>query len=287
MINTNKIDEAFLFYNINKSYKEKCYNCAEQINHSAYYTKLFDNVYKTLYCNDFSQIKNLWEIKEIDELFGKNINPFVTNLMILLGYKLHKDNLLKYKLDNNQINIHKKRVKECFENDLIYRKYKGIRISQMLWAVYFIRVRIIEIGRLQYEYEGTEKNTSIIKIHIPKGKKLDIKEVGISIKNSKKELKQIFNLDNLNYICNSWLLSNQVYDLIDKNSNISMFHDLFDICDGEECTLDILNFVYGINKCSDYKTLAETTRLQKEIKDSLLVGKKFYLGLGRLKYNKY
>ena len=93
--------------------------------------------------------------------------------MIILGYELHRNNIDNYRLDINQVNIHKNRVKECFESDLIYRNYDGVRISQMLWAVYFIRVRIIEIGRLQYEYESTEKNISIIKIHIPKGKKLD------------------------------------------------------------------------------------------------------------------
>lgn len=90
----------------------------------------------------------------------------------------------------------------------------------MLWAVYFIRVRIIEIGRLQYEYESTEKNISIIKIHIPKGKKLDLIEVKDSIKESQNKIKQIYGLDKIKYICNSWLLSNQIYNIVEKNSNI-------------------------------------------------------------------
>lgn len=44
-----------------------------------------------------------------------------------------------------------------------------------------------------------------------------------------------------------------------------------------------MNFVYGINKCSDYKKLSEETILQKKIKEQLLNGEKFYLGLGVLK----
>lgn len=287
MISKNKIDEAFEFYNIDKSYKEKCYRCAEEIKQSEYYKKLFDDVYKTLYCSDFIKIKELWEIKDINELFGNNVNPFVTNLMIILGYELHKNNIDKYRLDINQVNIHKSRVKECFESDLIYRKYNGVRISQMLWAVYFIRVRIIEIGRLQYEYDDTEKNISIIKIHIPKGKKLDLIEVKDSIKESKNILKQIYNLDKTKYICNSWLLSNQIYNILDKNSNISLFRNLFDIKDGEDCVNDIMNFVYGINKCNDYKELSENTTLQKKIKAKLLNNHKFYLGLGVLREETY
>lgn len=222
MISKEKIDEAFEFYNIDKSYKEKCYRCAEEINRNEYHKKSFKDVYETLYCSDFSKIKGLWEIKDINELFGNNINPFVTNLMIMLGYEFHKSNIKKYKLEIEQMNIHKKRIKECFENDLIYRKYNGIRISQMLWAVYFIRARIIEIGRLQYEYEDTK-------------------------------------------------------------NNISNFHDLFVVSDGENCINDIINFVYGINECNDYKTLSEETTLQKKIKNKLLSEEKFYLGLGILK----
>lgn len=287
MFNKNRIDEALKFYNIDKAYKNQCYKCVEEINKNEYYKKLFNNVYEKLYCSDFSVIKELWKIKDINELFGNNINSFVTNLMIILGYEIHKNNIIKYKLDINQINIHKKRIKECFENDLIYRKYNGVRISQMLWAVYFIRVRIIEVGRLQYQYECSENNVSIIKIHIPKDKKLNLTEVIYSIKESKSELKKIFKFNKTKYICNSWLLSNQIYNIIDKKSNISYFHNLFDIKDGEDCINDILNFVYGLNECSDYKKLSEDTTLQRKVKEKLLDGQKFYLGLGILKKEIY
>lgn len=282
MINKIKIDEAFEFYNIDKKYKEKSYRCAEEINQNDDYKKSFNDVYKILY-GDFSRIEELWQIKDVNELFVNNINPFVTNLMIILGYETHKNNMNKYRFDIKQVEIHKNRVKECFENDLIYRKYNGVRISQMLWAVYFIKVRIIEIGRLQYEYEYTKNNVSIIKIHIPKGKKLNIIEVKDSIKKSETELKNIFKLDETKYICNSWLLSKQIYIIIDKNSNIAKFYNLFDVYEGEECTKDILNFVYGIDQCEEYSLLPENTSLQSNIKKQLLNGKKFYLGLGVLK----
>lgn len=284
MISKRKIDEAFDFYNIDKLYKEKCYRCADEINQNEYYKKIFNDVYENLYYNEFSEIKKVWKIKCKDELFGNNVNPFVTNLMIVLGYEIHKNNMLnKYKLDIEQVEIHKRRVKECFENDLIHRKYNGVRISQMLWAVYFVRVRIIEVGRLQYAYECTEKNSSIIKIHVPKGKKLDLIEVKKSIKESQNKLRQVYGLNEIKYICNSWLLSNQIYDILDKNSNIFLFHDLFVVEDGKDCVDDIMNFVYGINKCDDYEKLGEKTSLQRKIKEKLIDGKKFCLGLGVLK----
>lgn len=203
--------------------------------------------------------------------------------MILLGYEFHLHNIKRYNLDEAQIRIHKKRVKECFENDLINRGYKGVRISQMLWATYFIRLRIIEVGRLQYEYFINDDNKQVIKIHIPRGKKLDIVSVIKSIDNSKKEILKIFKVNNCEYICNSWLLSNQIHELLDEDTYIYKFQELFNVKDGENCIKDILNFAYEIENCEDYLLLPEKTLLQRIIKEELLKGKGFYLGLGVLK----
>lgn len=183
------------------------------------------------------------------------------------------------KLDDTQVEIHKKRVRECFESDLVNRKYKQIRISQMLWAIYFIRGKILELGRLQYEIY--DKDT--IKIHIPKGFKLDFKEVMKSLETSKKIIPLVYNINDFKCVCNSWILSNQVYDLLEKESNIAKFHDLFNIENGEDCINDILNFVYGVDKCDNYDGLKEDTSLQRKIKLQLLNSSKFYLGQGILK----
>ena len=283
MINIKDIDNAFKFYNIDEKYKNRCYECIKKINNNDHYKKVFNNVYKKLYCGDFKEIKELWSIKNIDELFISNTDPFCTNIMVLLGFKIHKNNIEKIKLDNNQISIHKKRVKECFENDLENRDYKGIRISQMLWSIYFIRTRIIEVGRLQYEYTVNDDNKTIIKIHIPRGNKLDILSVKKSLSDSKEQLKKVFNINNYEYICNSWLLSNQIYEVIGKDTNISKFHELFNVKDGENCINDILNFVYELGECDNYSLLPENTILQKKVKEQLLNKKTFYLGLGILK----
>ena len=96
-------------------------------------------------------------------------------------------------------------------------------------------------------------------------------------------MKKIYSIKNFKYICNSWLLSKQIYEIIDRNSNISKFYDLFDVTEGEECINDILNFVYGMDQCEDYSLLSENTTLQKKIKMQLLNENKFYLGMGVLK----
>lgn len=283
MIDKDIIDKALNFYNIDLQYRDKCYYCIEEINKKEKLSLAFSEIYKKLYIEEFIKIKELWNVKNIDDLFIENVNPFVTNIMILLGYNYHIKNMQQHNFDITQIKIHKTRVKECFESDLKIRKRNGIRISQMLWAIYFIRTKIIEIGSLQFEYDSD----SVVKIHIPKNTDLNILSVKKSIKKANVEMKQIYTINNFKYICNSWLLSNQIYEIINKNSNIAKFYNLFDICEGEECTKDILNFVYGIDQCEDYSLLSESTTLQSNIKKELLKGKKIYLGLGSLKENNY
>lgn len=135
MIQKIDIDNGFSFYNIDEKLKQKCYECAEEINKRSHYLDAFNKVYKLLNSKDFEKIKKVWNTKNVENLFCKDINPYVTNLMVVVNYKNHKDNIKKYALSEEQINIHKDRVKECFESDLINRQYDAIRVSQMLWAI--------------------------------------------------------------------------------------------------------------------------------------------------------
>ena len=70
-----------------------CYKIAKEINENECYKKAFNKIYDILYHGDFSVIKELWKIKDINTLFMSNINPFVTNLMIILGYEIHQNSL--------------------------------------------------------------------------------------------------------------------------------------------------------------------------------------------------
>ena len=279
MIENMNIDEALKFYNLDNRYRKICYDTMNKIDYNIKLSEDFKKLYNMLYNDNFDDVKKLWDINNISDFNSLLENSFVTNLLILCGYEIHKNTMEKLKLNQNQINIHKNRVKECFEDDLLNRKYSSVRISQMLWAIYFIRGRIVEVGSLQYEYED-EKN---IKIHIPKKTNLSITKVKESISMSKIEIKNTFKITNYNYKCNSWLLSNKLNEIINKDTNISKFYNLFDVIDGENCIKDILNFVYGLEKCNNYNELQENTTLQKQIKIALLNNENFYLGLGILK----
>ncbi len=274
-----EIEKAFKYYQINDiNYKNKCYKCIEDINTIEDFNIKTEEIYSILYTNKKFEIDTLWKKQNMIELFGEHYNPFVTSVLILLGYKLHEKNMIDKNYSNMQKELYKRRVTETLTKDIYDRKLESIRISQMIWASYFINIKLIEVGRLQYE-----KCENYIKIHIPSGDKLKIEEVLNSIKESKFEIERYFNLKNPEYHCDSWLLSNQVNAIIDSNSNIAKFYNLFEVQDGPDAKKDILNFVFNKQDCDDYNNLLEDTSLQRLLKKQLLENKSIKIGLGKLK----
>lgn len=287
-ISKGEIKEALKFYNIkDEDYLNKCYDAIKFLNNNKEIDKKAKDIYSILYKDNENKVKDLWKIKNIEDLFGKNCDPYITNILLLSGYKIHYANMKKHDFDEKQCKIHKIRVKETLTKDVYERKYDGIRISQMLWGAYFINIRLIEVGRLQYEIETknpiTYENKECIKIHIPKGEKLSSEIVIQSLKESKYLIKKYFKIENYEYFCESWLLSKQIQELLEGNSNITKFYKMFNVIEGKECIDDILNFVYNIRECNDYSTLQEDTSLQKKIKKLLMDGKIIKIGIGILK----
>lgn len=276
----NELMDALKYYKIRDiDYINRCKNCLNFINGNNTVLDQFNIYHNILFVDKNNKLRELWQYKRLDGLFNSQVDSFITNLLLLSGYKYHERNMIKMCFDKEQINIHKTRVKESLLNDVIIRKYDGIRISQMLWGAYFINCRLIEIGRLQYEYYNDE----VIKIHIPKGDKLNIDRVKQSLKESHKFINKYFKCKNFNYYCNSWLLSKQIHELVNKKSNIYKFYELFEVVESEECLDDILNFVFDNKKINDYSELSERTSLEIKLKDYLITGKKIRIGQGKLK----
>ena len=283
LIEKENIEKALIFYNINiKDYKDKCYKCLDDINkNKELKTKLY-NVLKLLYGNESEQLELFWKESDLNRFLGESYNKFIHNIILLSGYKIHEENMNKYNFDKYQVLSHKNRVRECLTNDIYNRKLEEIRLSQTLWGIYFIKIKLIEVGRLQYEYCNNKKG-KYIKIHIPKGDKLLYNEVLDSIKNSKKEIKKYFEIENYEYYCESWLLSKEITKLLDSNSNIAKFQQLFDITEGKDAIKDILNFVFDLQQIDSYYDLPEGTSLQSKIKDLLINEKEIHIGIGKLK----
>ena len=57
MIQKIDIDNGFSFYNIDEKFKQKCYECVEEINKKSHYLEAFNKVYKLLNSKYFEKIK--------------------------------------------------------------------------------------------------------------------------------------------------------------------------------------------------------------------------------------
>ena len=283
LIKKEDLEIALEFYNINiEDYKNKCYKCLDEIDKNSELKNKINYVLKLVYSNESKQLELLWNENDFSKFFGETYNKFIHNIILLSGYKIHEENMNKYNFDKYQVLSHKNRVRECLTNDIYNRKLEEIRLSQLVWGIYFIKIKLIEVGRLQYEYCNNKKG-KYIKIHIPKGDKLLYNEVLDSIKNSKKEIKKYFEIENYEYYCESWLLSKEITKLLDSNSNIAKFQQLFDITEGKDAIKDILNFVFDLQQIDSYYDLPEGTSLQSKIKDLLINGKEIHIGIGKLK----
>lgn len=291
VISKQDIINALALYNItDEQYITKCFECLDSILKDTTLVEKFNKLYELLYFSglDRAEIKKMWSAKNLQDLFGIECHPFITNLLLLSGYSLHVQNMDCYNLDNVQKDIHIKRVYESLTRDIYEKQLPGIRISQMLWGAYFVNIKIIQVGRLQYEqcnYNPLDEtiNEKCVKIHIPKGDKLDIQEVKESLKNSKYYIKKYFNLDNPNYYCISWLLSKELHKIVSEASNIYKFYNLFDITSSSSGKSDILNFVFGSRDITEYTNLPEDTSLQKKLKEMLISNKGINLGIGKVK----
>ena len=283
LIKKEDLEIALEFYNINiEDYKNKCYKCLDEIDKNSELKNKINYVLKLVYSNESKQLELLWNENDFSKFFGETYNKFIHNIILLSGYKIHEENMNKYNFDKYQVLSHKNRVRECLTNDIYNRKLEEIRLSQLVWGIYFIKIKLIEVGRLQYEYCNNKKG-KYIKIHIPKGDKLLYNEVLYSIKNSKKEIKKYFEIENYEYYCESWLLSKEITKLLDSNSNIAKFQQLFDITEGKDAIKDILNFVFDLQQIDSYYDLPEGTSLQSKIKDLLINEKEIHIGIGKLK----
>ena len=78
------IDNALKFYSIfDNNYKMKCYKCVDEIQKNSEYQDKVNNIYNLLFIDNNNKIRELWNIKNTSDLFGKFSNPFITNVLLI------------------------------------------------------------------------------------------------------------------------------------------------------------------------------------------------------------
>lgn len=168
------------------------------------------------------------------------------------------------------------------------RKTGRIGIRELEWLTLHIEMKLFRLGRLQFEMDVLEESISfndlnyptgmkVLNVHIPEGEALTEEECDKSFERAI----EFFGSEYKIFICESWLLSPKLKEILGAESNIIKFQNRF-------C---VYNTIYPFRQAEerifgevlmDKSQYAEDTSLQKRAKAYLLTHDDIGIGLGIL-----
>lgn len=297
-LDIEKSKEILDFYELKEqNYRKQYLETVQMVNNDEVLKNIVYLWHYILYRDNSNLANDVWSWKTTMNLYKKHGNYMLPVIAMLSGYTIHKQMIKKRGFSQNQIKCQKENINKTCTNDGKRYNINGIRFSQMIWGSYFMKGKIIQVGRLQYELKVTNfdklkkyvgNDTDYIYIHIPEGENLLEEDVERSLIEAKKYIGKYYpeiNIKKLVFYTQTWLLSDELDDILNDDSNIMKFKKRFKIIEQEECEQDFLNFIFkeGMNRNIDYNKLKEDTYLQKKIKEHLIKGGKLHIGLGIMK----
>lgn len=231
--------------------------------------------WKHLFENDFEIFLNKW--RETQKHF-----QWVLWFYLRLACEVHE----KYK----EKDISEEIFHDTFSDITIwckecYRKYKVYGLEEVEWVAKSIRMELFRLGRLQFEPLILDQKLAqkyhlltgekVLNVHIPAGERLDYCECQKSFESAKK----FFSNEDVIFICDSWLLSPELREILPETSNIIRFQKMYHIVEVHYDFPQAEERVFGeIRENKD--AYPEKNSLQRGLKQYLLTGKKVGIGRG-------
>lgn len=170
--------------------------------------------------------------------------------------------------------------KEC------YRKYGVYGLEELWWLGQSVKMQLYRLGRLQFEpvvikepLEGKNRRipagARALNVHIPAGAPLNYEECEESFEWSKR----FFDNEYDAYICDSWLLSPHLKELLPGDSNIIRFQEMFEVVKVHYDYPQAEQRIFG-EILEDKEKYPEDTQLRRAAKRYLLQGKGLGIGIG-------
>lgn len=169
---------------------------------------------------------------------------------------------------------------ECYRNHGVYG------LEELWWLGQSVKLKLFRLGRLQFEPVMTEKDmkgkgqiikagTKVLNVHIPAGEPLRIEECQKSFE----QAKEFFEGEYQVYVCDSWLLSPHLKEILPETSNIIGFQNLFEITETYYRYPQAEQRIFG-EVLEDKEQYPENTSLQKRAKEYILSGQDLGIGVG-------
>ncbi len=171
-----------------------------------------------------------------------------------------------------------------------YKKYGKVGIREFQWLELTMDMRVFKLGRFQFEKiedpeaeaylakRGIVKNAIQLNVHIQEGGPLDFRECQKSYKKAAKFYDKFYNFDWIAFVCDSWLLNQELKDMLPRNSNIISFQKQYHIISEKRRSRQFEERVFGTIKNNPLEYKARTS-LQKRAKEVLI--KKRSLGMAK------
>lgn len=155
------------------------------------------------------------------------------------------------------------------------------------WMINSYRGERFKLGRLQFNFghvnEYIPEGDICLEVHIPQGEPLTKEACLQSFQMAKEFFKKFYPDKNPKYfMCDSWLLSPDLINIADENSNIVQFMKLWTQFPFQgDNSAQAMERVFGFNfKREDLKNAPENTRLQSNLKAYLLSGGNINMSAG-------
>ena len=147
------------------------------------------------------------------------------------------------------------------------------------WTPRQLGMQLFRIGALEYELYYVD-GKKVISMHIPSDADICEENCTRSLCQAHAFMERFFvDYQSVDYVCDSWLLSPVLKQLLPETSNILKFQRRFDIRTVQE---DAMDFIVWVFKTTDQtlETLPENTSLQRRMKQYLLDGGKVGAAFG-------
>lgn len=175
----------------------------------------------------------------------------------------------------------------CFSRFIAecHKKTGHLAFDRGWWTYRQLSMTLFRLGQLEFELtsDGLKKE---INIHIPSDAVLSQALVDDSLREAAIFLRSFYpDFVGANFVCNSWLMSPLLKEILEDGSRILSFQSRFEIISRDDSDLDFIEWLFGADVNSDYTALPEETSLQRKAKALLLAGKPLGSGVGVLTRN--
>lgn len=234
--------------------------------------------WKELFENDFQEFLEKWKKRE-DSL------QWILAFYVRLSSEVYERYQAKQIPDTIYYDTFRDITIWCEE---CYHKHGEYGLEEVEWIAKSIRMELYRIGRLQYEpmlIKGCEESNlfqlpegqRVLNVHIPAGEKLEFDTCEESMENARK----FFGLDDTLMVCDSWLLSPKLKDILSETSNIIKFQNKFHIVKEHYKFPQAEERIFGEYR-DDKESYPENTTLQRSAKAYLLAGGTIGIGVGKV-----